>query len=336
MKFTYDFKLTDLDLVKKNGLRVLSCFSGGGGSSIGYKMSGCDVVGFCEVDRKMAETYLMNLSVKHPYIMPIQKFKNLGDDLIDFYNIDILDGSPPCSSFSMIGSREKDWGKEKNYKEGVIKQKLDTLFFDFVELADNIKPKMIIAENVKGLIYKNAISYFNEIIRRLDYIGYDTNAFIVKGQSLGLPQMRERVFIVGRRKDLIKKNKPLNLFFNEKQINCNDVNVENSIGREIPRDSSLYRNWIRRKKNKKFRGYFGYGMAQYDRPCPTVLSSGSEKMFHWAKPNYVSKEFIVKCSSFPSDYRFTPCGSDYVCGMSVPPLMMHRVSSQIIPQFFDL
>lgn len=70
--------------------------------------------------------------------------------------MDILDGSPPCSTFSLSGNREKDWGKEKVFREGQTAQVLDTLFFDFIALAKALQPKVVIAENVKVLLMGNA------------------------------------------------------------------------------------------------------------------------------------------------------------------------------------
>lgn len=67
-----------------------------------------------------------------------------------------MDGSPPCSTFSLSGNREKDWGKEKVFREGQTAQVLDTLFFDFIALAKALQPKVVIAENVKVLLMGNA------------------------------------------------------------------------------------------------------------------------------------------------------------------------------------
>lgn len=198
-KFTYDWSLKDLKKVSKNNLKVFSCFSGGGGSSLGYKMSGCDVVGFCEVDEKMAKNYLLNMDVSLPYVMPIQELKN-NKSLIDkIGEVDILDGSPPCSTFSIAGKRESDWGKKRKFKEGSYKQVLDTLFFDFIDLAKQIRPKVIIAENVKGILLGNAKKYVHKIVEQLQNLGYIVQVFLLNGNKMGLPQSRERVFFVANK-----------------------------------------------------------------------------------------------------------------------------------------
>jgi len=87
------------------------------------------------------QAYIKNHNPKYSFLEDIRTFKerkNLPDEL---YNLDILDGSPPCSSFSMVGKREKDWGKSKKFNEGQTKQILDDLFFHFIDLADKLNQK---------------------------------------------------------------------------------------------------------------------------------------------------------------------------------------------------
>ena len=130
---------------------------------MGYKLGGFDVIGCNEIDPRMMEVYRKNHSPKFSFLEPIQEFnkkENLPDEL---YNLDILDGSPPCSSFSIAGSRGKSWGKAKHFREGQARQVLDTLFFDFIDLAKRLQPKVVVAENVKGLLLGDAIQYVRRI-----------------------------------------------------------------------------------------------------------------------------------------------------------------------------
>ena len=100
--------------------------------------------------------YIKNHAPKYSFLEPIQTFKDRNDLPSELYNLDILDGSPPCSTFSMAGQREKNWGKAKKFREGQEMQVLDTLFFDFIELAKKLQPKVVVAENVRGLLLGNA------------------------------------------------------------------------------------------------------------------------------------------------------------------------------------
>ena len=113
--FPYKWTLNDANFTKDKGT-VFSCFACGGGSTMGYKLAGFDVLGCNEIDPKMIEAYKANHNPKYAYLEPIQTFKLRTDLPDELYNLDILDGSPPCSSFSMAGNREKDWGKEKKFR----------------------------------------------------------------------------------------------------------------------------------------------------------------------------------------------------------------------------
>ncbi|MFK5284292.1 DNA cytosine methyltransferase, partial [Lacticaseibacillus paracasei] len=75
----------------------------------------------------------------------------------------MLDGSPPCSSFSMAGNREKDWGKTKVFREGQSNQVLDDLVFVYIETIKRLQPKVALLENVKGLISGNAKAYVKKM-----------------------------------------------------------------------------------------------------------------------------------------------------------------------------
>lgn len=111
-KFNYRWKLKDTVFPSDKGT-VFSCFACGGGSTMGYKLAGFDVIGCNEIDPRMMSIYCKNHNPKFPFLEPIQTFKDKQDLPPELFNLDILDGSPPCSTFSMAGSREKAWGKKK-------------------------------------------------------------------------------------------------------------------------------------------------------------------------------------------------------------------------------
>ena len=139
---------------EKNGLKVFSCFACGGGSTMGYKLAGCEVLGCCEIDPKMNEIYVKNHHPKYNFLMDIRDFNALPNSEIpeELFNLDILDGSPPCTPFSMAGDREESWGKKKKFREGQAEQTLDDLSFVFIETVKKLKPKTVIMENVEGLL----------------------------------------------------------------------------------------------------------------------------------------------------------------------------------------
>lgn len=319
---TGPWNLTDLDSVPKNGLTVFSCFHCGGGSTMGYKLAGFEVLGGVEIDPKMMEVYRANHSPKHSYLMGVQDFKNIPDDKLpeDLFNLDILDGSPPCSSFSMAGSREKAWGEKKKFREGQAEQVLDDLFFDFIAIAKKLKPKVVVAENVKGLIQGNARGYVKQIFAGFKEAGYDCQLFLLNASAMGVPQRRERTVFIANRID-----KKIELQFSENEISAykatnggmdgfmaSGANVRHCIDGRRPK-------WDSRKKS-----------------CPTTMATNGIFVQRRSDMLWVpcSDNEIIKLQTFPDDYNFCKQKAHYICGMSVPPFMMQRIANQIAIQFF--
>jgi DNA (cytosine-5)-methyltransferase 1 len=200
-KYPYRWKLSD-GYPGSNGLNVFGTFICGGGSTMGYKLAGFNHLGGVEIDPKIADVYKVNHKPKYLYVEDIREFNKRTDLPDELYNLDLLDGSPPCSSFSMAGNREKDWGKKKVFKEGQALQTLDDLFFDYIALAKKLQPKIVLAENVKGLIQGNAKNYVHKIKKGFEDAGYKVQLFLLNAASMGVPQKRERVFFICQRNDL--------------------------------------------------------------------------------------------------------------------------------------
>lgn len=116
---------------------------------MGYKLAGFEHLGGVEIDPPIADVYKANHSPKLLYNEDIRVFNGRDNLPPELYDLDILDGSPPCSSFSMAGSREKAWGKEKQFREGQAVQTLDDLVFVYCETIKKLRPKVFILENVK-------------------------------------------------------------------------------------------------------------------------------------------------------------------------------------------
>lgn len=133
-------------------------------------------------------------------------------------------------------------GKAKKFREGQAEQVLDDLFFSYIDLVKKLKPKIAIAENVKGIILGKAKGYVHEIIKQLNEGGYETQIFLLNSATMGVPQRRERVFFIARRKDL---NLPkLKLEFNEKPIKYKEFKEENY--KPFNKDTLEYKRWLKR------------------------------------------------------------------------------------------
>ena len=353
-KYNYRWTLGDAVFTKDKG-KVFSCFACGGGSTMGYKLAGFDVIGCNEIDHRMMYTYCQNHDPKYPFLEPIQEFKNRDDLPDELYNLDVLDGSPPCSTFSMAGvncGREKSWGKMKKFREGQAEQVLDTLFFDFTDLAKRLQPKVVVAENVKGLLLGEAKKYVQRIHKEFDEAGYTCEHWVLDAQKMGVPQRRERVFFVCLRKDLIEKvphqyslfdiTPVLNLSFNEPTIIFGDV--MDGKGRKIESEE-MRKRWEARKPGDDDFGdvttrlygrrlTFNTQFAYADRVC-NCLTGKEDSTVLFDHPCYLSQSEVCSIASFPADYNFAGNKPHYVCGMSVPPIMMAQIANQIYEQWLS-
>jgi len=352
-KFPYRWNLKDAKFTKDKG-KVFSCFACGGGSTMGYKLAGFDVLGCNEIDPKMAEAYKVNHDPKYCFVEPIQTFK-LRDDLPEeLYDLDILDGSPPCSSFSMAGSREADWGKEKKFREGQAEQVLDTLFFDFIDLAKKLQPKVVVAENVKGLLLGEAKSYVLKILESFDEAGYFVNYWLLNASTMGVPQKRERVFFLALRKDIAEPflesvdmfhiGPAINMDFDEQKIPYKYFKEAKNFQYPI---SEFYKTlWDQRINgdssfadiNGRVRGKqntgFGTNFLYENNVCGT-LTTKKDCYCLFDEPRYLSDIETMCVGSFPQDYNFLNNKPEYLIGMSVPPVMTAQIASRIYEQWLS-
>lgn len=339
-EFPWRWKLEDLEGRPKNGRTVFSCFSCGGGSSMGYKLAGYEVLGCCEIDPDMMKIYRKNNHPAHSFLMDVRDFLKLPDDGIPegLKHLDILDGSPPCSVFSMAGSREDGWNVEKTFREGQAKQRLDDLFFHFIGVTARLRPKVVIAENVKGLITGNAKGWVNRIVRAFDDAGYDVQIFLLNASRMGVPQKRERAFFIARRKDL--RLPGLSMQFSSRPVTFGEV--REPYGRALPEGNVSARLMkyripsdrcladINERVTKKKSG-FTSPINHDDEPVQTITAGGY--CFRMCDGLLMTDRDIIRCQTFPEDYDFMDQDVQYVCGMSVPPVMMARISEQVYLQW---
>lgn len=342
MKST-DWKWTFADYPKeKNGLEVFSCFACGGGSTMGYKLAGCEVLGCCEIDPKMNEIYVKNHNPRHNFLMDIREFNKIPNEQLppELFDLDILDGSPPCTTFSMAGEREESWGKKKKFREGQAEQTLDDLSFVFIETVAKLRPKCMIMENVEGLLLGEAWKYVQEIYRQLKQAGYRVKHWLCKGENMGIPQMRHRVFFVALREDVDFDLHTLDMSFNYEPVTYGEIKA--GVGDEIGHDTLEYRTLslatpqdknladVYKRLGEKERRYSA-AVLWDENVCPTILA----QLFHYrgVEKTKISLEDIIHAQTFPEDYDFDVRNHKnvaYICGMSVPPVMIKRIVQRLI------
>jgi len=340
-KFPYKWNLSDgypAKGIKPNACKVFGTFICGGGSTMGYKLAGYDHLGGVEIDPKVADVYRTNHKPKHLYVEDIRLFNERHDLPPELYGLDLLDGSPPCSTFSMAGSREGAWGKKKVFREGQAKQTLDDLVFVYIETIAKLRPKVCLLENVKGIIQGNAKYYAKQIVARMQAAGYRVQVFLLNAASMGVPQKRERVFFIGLRNDFDLPE--LVLRFNEKAVTFGEVEdvSDNEEKQKNTKGYSLYVKTIHgdsfSKKDPKSQ-FFGYSKISVSEVPNTVVSNSGTAQWHHKFFRQLNRVEICQIGTYPLDYNFKNIEPKYLIGMSVPPVMTAQIAHQIWLQWLS-
>ena len=233
--------MPEINTIPYNGLKAISLFSGCGGSSLGYRMAGIKVLWANEFIPAAWETYRANFPstlLDSRDIREIQPEEILKEIRLDARELDILDGSPPCASFSTAGARNKHWGAIKKYSD--TEQRTDDLFFEYSRILKGIQPKVFVAENVSGLVKGVAKGYFMEILSELKKSGYRVKCKVLDAKWLGVPQQRERAIFIGVRNDLNLEPTyptPLKYCYTLRDI----LNIEVDNGMNVDTDISPYK-----------------------------------------------------------------------------------------------
>jgi DNA (cytosine-5)-methyltransferase 1 len=280
--------------------------------------------------------------------MGVQEFVQIADEHLppELFDLDILDGSPPCSAFSKAGHREEKWGGNFHFREGQAVQRLDDLFFDFIDVAAKLKPKVVVAENVKGLVLGNAKGYVKQIFGRFKEAGYDTRLFLVNAAAMGVPQRRVRTIFVAVRRDL---GRTVGLSFDEAPISAGDalagivLNAQEILSTKPSKMDQLfwpgtkvgssYEEECRRIRGKS--AYFNSFRLDSRKPVPT-LTSYTYTLLHWSELRKFCERELSRFQTFPEDFNFLDARPGYLIGMSVPPFMMQRIALEVCRQVFDI
>ena len=321
-KFNYKWKLSDgypAKGVKYHGTTVFSTFSCGGGSSMGYKLAGYDVVAANDIDPKMQMVYEKNHKPNQYILSDVRDLLNR-DDLPE---VDLLDSSPPCTSFSIAGRWTKDWGVEKKYKEGQKVQVLDDLFFETIKLVEKMRPKVFVGENVQRITQGKAMEYTREIVKQLKEIGYTCQVFVLNSADMGMPQRRKRAFFIANR-----LGKKINLSFNEKHVTLREISDESDTESNLTETYKKY--WAEAELEQPVGKFAARRKLSYDNVPRTATATHVN--YHPKYPRELNLKEQLKVSSWPEDYDFCGLKPHYIMGMSVPPVFMANVAHEIYEQ----
>jgi DNA (cytosine-5)-methyltransferase 1 len=359
--------MADIEAAPSCGLRIVSTFSGCGGSCLGFRMAGYRTLWASEFVPIAAETYRRNHPGVHVDARDIREVKPeeiLEQAGLRVGELDIFEGSPPCASFSTAGNRESDWGKVKKYSE--TSQRTDDLFFEYVRLLEGLQPKVFVAENVKGLVIGKAKGYFKQIYGAMQQAGYRVSCRVLDAQYFGVPQHRERAIFVGVRNDLerapshpkpqtapvplraalpwiteIATNSSFEVRWKEADRPAPMIlqSGGNENGGMCLADTSIARyaigdEWDKLSVGEQSEKYFQLVKADPNKPCPTVLQSSGLSVACAVHP-YEKRKFTIaelkRICGFPDDFDLpgTYAQQWERLGRAVPPPMMRAIAEHI-------
>jgi DNA (cytosine-5)-methyltransferase 1 len=348
--FIYDMRLVH-EQSQKDLFKVVSLFAGAGGSSTGYKLAGGKVLAINEFLEEAQDTYQVNYPDTHIFKQDIRELT--GDMILNQIGLkrgelDILDGSPPCASFSTAGKKEKMWGQVKKYSS--TEQRVDDLFFEFARLLKEIQPKVFVAENVKGLtqgasskllgseqmdIFGSSLNIYDELVS----CGYMVRYKVLNSLNYGVPQRRERTIFIGIRNDIDKKiSFPMGVNGREfVTLEKAFLGIENTNEDLDDANISNYKVYQHLLKMKVGSSFHNTRLLRKSSPLShaftltaSACTKGSRCEHHWDNRKFTIGE-LKRIMSFPDDYYLGKTYKEKVerLGRSVPPLMMKSVAEHI-------
>lgn len=312
-------------------LKVVSLFCGCGGTDVGllggfeflgkkYSSNNMEIVYANDIDDNACSIFQENFGIV-PDNRDIREVSS--EEIPDF---DILTGGFPCQSFSIIAQNPKRLG---------VKDERGKLFFEMCRILRDKQPKCFVAENVKGLLTANQRSAFPLIIEEFEKSGYDVQYSVLNSAEYGVPQKRERVIIVGFRKNL-----KINFKFPEKIIQEEELYQPLSTVLEEKVDEKYFFSSRAVAGMMKNRKSMNKGRAQdITKPCNTVgahlakvsLNSTDPVLMEGKRYRRFTPREVARIQSFPESFKLV--GSEAAqyraLGNAIPPVMFWYVADSI-------
>jgi len=345
--------MREIERIPWNGYNVVSTFSGGGGSRLGYRMAGYHVLYANEFVEEAQRTYRAN----HPgTYLDCRDIRTVtAEDILEKIGkkkgeIDLFDGSPPCCAFSTAGKREAGWGKEREYSDGKT-QRIEDLFEEYIRLLNGLQPKTFVAENVSGMVKGKAIGYFKEYLRKMKNCGYKVSARLLNAKYLGVPQSRERIIFVGVRNDIeleppfpTPSKTVITLAEAFKDLEQDEAEREKLLADYDPQFSAYGRELRRLPKNPykivSSEKYFNLCRESMLKPCSTITQLGgcAAGPCHPIEDRRFTIPELKRITSIPDDFILT---GEYKqrwerLGRMVPPIMMMNIAKTIQTNVLDV
>lgn len=303
-------------------MKIISLFSGAGGLDLGLIQAGNIVLWANDIDKDAVATYKENIG-EH---IICDDIKNV--DIASIPNADVVVGGFPCQGFSQA-NRLRNLDDDRNQ-----------LYRFFYNTIKEKQPKFFIAENVKGILSLGRGEAIKQIVSDFEEAGYITSVHLVNMANYGVPQTRQRVFIIGQRKDLgeeIRFTFPKPTYSNKGDL-PQWVSIKKAIGHfPDPDTENTVLNHIYSAYKVEYRNFTGHRKTDPDKPSPTILARGNGKGGVCAIPHYNGKRRLTiresaSIQTFPENFHFI--GTMNSCyrqiGNAVPVMFARLLGNELI------
>ena len=324
-------------------MNYVDLFSGAGGLSLGFEMAGFNNVFSVEYDKKIAESYKKNFPTHNLLVKDIQEITD--DEIITLQHnqeVDVVIGGPPCQGFSLAGRIGRSFVEDKrNY-----------LFKEFVRVVKIIDPPMFVMENVARILSHNKGETIKELTNEFKKIGYNVQYKVLQAADYGVPQKRQRIFIVGTKNKEFNFPTPIGTTITVKEAIGDLPPLKSGERSEVPNHFSMNHSSQMLKKMS----YIGDGgnrnqipedlrpktgdirkYIRYDSQKPSVTVTGDmRKIFHYEQNRALTAREGARIQSFPDNYKFVG-GLQAIntqIGNAVPPILSIHLANRI-KKFFE-
>ena len=327
--------------------KIISLFSGAGGMDLGFIKAGFEICFANDIDSNAVKTYKKNIG-GHIIEGNISEMFMNNYEIEKYQKIDVIIGGPPCQGFSIAGKIARSFKDDER----------NSLYKEFIRVVDVIKPKIVVMENVANLYTYKKGKIKDEIIKNFKDIGYEVEAQILNSANYGTPQIRNRVFFIGKRKDTsIKFNFPTplvtqdnyktvreaighfpKLLSGEKNINYFNHESMNHTKQMLEKMSYIKDGGNKLEIPNKYgiikgdaRKYIRYNSLK-----PSFCITGDmRKVFHYEQNRALTVRELATLQDFPETFEFigTKISQQQQVGNAVPVNLAYAVAKCIMSAF---